>query len=131
MQGPGIVPAVGRRRARRQAEQDRGRGAAAEQGAGLLPRFAADGRHARPVPRIPRSAEPPAGPTREAVRECVDALPEAWRRALRLHDVEGMPLAELARTLGLAPHAARRRLHRARLALATLLTARLGRPGEA
>jgi RNA polymerase sigma-70 factor (ECF subfamily) len=89
----------------------------------LLPRFAEDGHHAHSVPAwTPHEAcSLERAEVRAAVRECIDRLPERYRLALVLRDVEGLDTAEAAAALGIRPDALKMRLHRARQALRTLL----------
>jgi RNA polymerase sigma-70 factor (ECF subfamily) len=47
----------------------------------------------------------------------VDALPREYRTAFLLHDVEGMPNREIARSLGISLPAVKSRVHRSRLFL--------------
>ena len=53
----------------------------------------------------------------------VDALPEPYRTAVRLADLEGMPQAALARRLELSPSGARTRVQRGRRLLRQALEA--------
>ena len=48
------------------------------------------------------------------VRLYADRLPEQYRVALILHDLEGLPLAQVAEVMGISVGAAKVRLHRAR-----------------
>jgi len=79
-----------------------------------------------------RWAEPPeAALQREELRAQVQAaigrLPENYRIALVLRDIEGLENAEIAATLDISVNAAKIRVHRARQALKALLE--LSRPG--
>jgi RNA polymerase sigma-70 factor (ECF subfamily) len=62
----------------------------------------------------------------EAVRDAIAALPEGQRAVVHMHKLEGKPLAEVARTLGIKEGAARVRAHRGyerlRKSLARLMT---------
>jgi RNA polymerase sigma-70 factor (ECF subfamily) len=49
-------------------------------------------------------------------------LPDLYRDAFVLRDLEEMPTADVARVLGIGPAAVRQRVHRARLMLRGLLT---------
>jgi len=51
----------------------------------------------------------------ELIERAIDALPEAYRDVYVLADVEQLPNAEIADTLGLSVPAVKSRLHRARL----------------
>jgi RNA polymerase sigma-70 factor (ECF subfamily) len=59
--------------------------------------------------------------TRQVVRDAILSLPETYREVLILRDIEEMSTDETARTLGITANAVKIRLHRARLALRTLL----------
>ncbi len=90
----------------------------------LLPKFENDGGHVD-EPREWRSPEPldalERRETRERVRALIDQLPTDYRTVLLLRDIEGLDTKETAELLGVTPNAAKIRLHRARLALRTLL----------
>lgn len=58
---------------------------------------------------------------RDQVRARIDELPENYRVALLLRDIEGYSNEELAEALGVSVNAAKIRVHRARQALRTLL----------
>lgn len=58
---------------------------------------------------------------RALVREKIAELPEIYRIALTLRDIEGLTNEELAQALGVTVNAAKIRVHRARQALRTLL----------
>jgi RNA polymerase sigma-70 factor (ECF subfamily) len=59
--------------------------------------------------------------TRDLVRACMERLPEAYRTILLLRDIEELDTQETASLLGVSTSTVRTRLHRARLALRTLL----------
>lgn len=59
--------------------------------------------------------------TRRAVRQAIDQLPASYRSVLLLRDIEGYDTQETAELLGISVAAAKVRLHRARLALKSLL----------
>ncbi|MCP4007450.1 MAG: sigma-70 family RNA polymerase sigma factor [bacterium] len=59
--------------------------------------------------------------TREQVRAMIDRLPDDYRTVLLMRDIEGFDTKETAELLGVTPNAAKIRLHRARIALRTLL----------
>lgn len=89
----------------------------------LLPRFLPNGHHNRefrswtePVDQMLARQE-----TAELVRRKIDELPESFRTALMLRDIEGFSTQETADLLGTTANAVKLRLHRARLALRTLL----------
>jgi RNA polymerase sigma-70 factor (ECF subfamily) len=103
----------------------------------LLPRFHADGHLADVAPSWP--ADPLAALGRAEllarVRACIDRLPETYRVALVLRDIEGLDSAEAAETLGISNDALKMRLHRARQALRKLVGEQLAetkrQPAEA
>jgi len=61
---------------------------------------------------------------RKFVRASIQKLPESYRLVLLLRDIDEWDTRETARLLGLTTGAVKVRLHRARLALRTLLAAR-------
>ena len=89
----------------------------------LLPVFDPSGHHAFP----PRPYSPPSDEqllreeVRQKVRARIDELPEDYREVLLLRDIEELDTAETAAVLEITPGAVKTRLHRARLALRTLL----------
>ena len=91
----------------------------------LLPRFLPNGHYAEaftawnePVDEALARKE-----TAALVRRTIDKLPESFRMALLLRDIAGYSTEEAARMLGTTPNAVKLRLHRARMALRTLLSA--------
>lgn len=89
----------------------------------LLPAFQDDGHH---VEQFQSWAELPDDAlgrqrTRAFVRGCIERLPENYRTVLLLRDIEQMDTEETAASLGLSVNAVKIRLHRARLALRSLL----------
>jgi RNA polymerase sigma-70 factor (ECF subfamily) len=89
----------------------------------LLPAWNEDGHFAR----LPEPWSEPADDdllrdeAREVVRTKIAELPDPYRIALTLRDIEGLSNEELAGTLGVSVNAAKIRVHRARQALRTLL----------
>ncbi len=59
------------------------------------------------------------------VRAAIDGLPEPFRTALLLRDIEGLSNEELAAALGVSVNAAKIRVHRGRQALRALLEPRI------
>ena len=98
----------------------------------LLPTFADDGHHAEPVASWSESPERmlEQQETRTIVRAAIAELPETYRVALLLRDIDGLSTREAAVALGISENALKLRLHRARQALTTLLQKRLGRQGS-
>jgi RNA polymerase sigma-70 factor (ECF subfamily) len=89
----------------------------------LLPAFRENGHHADkfsvwddPADQLAAREE-----TRQVVRDAILSLPDTYREVLVLRDIEEMNTDETARALGITPNAVKIRLHRARLALRTLL----------
>jgi RNA polymerase sigma-70 factor (ECF subfamily) len=68
--------------------------------------------------------------TRALVRRAIDRLPETYRTALLLRDIEELDSDEAAELLGITPNALKIRVHRARQALRTLLQPHFGGTGE-
>ncbi|HEY7476571.1 MAG TPA: sigma-70 family RNA polymerase sigma factor [Vicinamibacterales bacterium] len=89
----------------------------------LLPRFLPNGDH---VERFVDWTEPAdetvaRHETAHRVREAIDKLPESYRTVLLLRDIEGLSTEESADALQTTANAVKIRLHRARMALRTLL----------
>lgn len=89
----------------------------------LLPRFLEDGHQVEssvdweePVDALLERREVCA-----LVRQSIDRLPESYRTALVLRDIEELSTEEAARMIGITENALKIRLHRARQALRTLL----------
>lgn len=59
--------------------------------------------------------------TRELVRRCIDQLPERYRTALLLRDIEELDTEEVAAILGVNSNTVKIRVHRARQALRALI----------
>jgi RNA polymerase sigma-70 factor (ECF subfamily) len=93
----------------------------------LLPKFQDDGHELRPNEpwSAPASELAELAETREIVRKAVDELPETYRVALVLRDLEGLETEEVARMLDVTPNAVKIRIHRARQALRAKLDERL------
>jgi RNA polymerase sigma-70 factor, ECF subfamily len=90
---------------------------------GLLPSFNNDGHHAERFAAWEEPADVRVGrrETAEAVRHAIDQLPESYRTVLLLRDIEGLDTEETAKMLGVTANAVKIRLHRARMALRTLI----------
>jgi RNA polymerase sigma-70 factor (ECF subfamily) len=91
----------------------------------VLPVFDEHGRHAAPVTDWSARVSDPAAlnELRAALEAAIDALPELYRSALVLRDVEGLSNVEIAQTLGLSIAVVKTRVHRARLFVRKRLTA--------
>ncbi len=94
----------------------------------LLPRFLPNGHYAKAFTSWTEPADEALArkETAELVRQTIDKLPESFRMALVLRDIEGFSTEEAAEMLGTTPNAVKLRLHRARMALRTLLTPHFG-----
>jgi RNA polymerase sigma-70 factor (ECF subfamily) len=95
----------------------------------LLPTFKENGGHVDKFTQWDDAADQIAEreETRGVVRDAILSLPETYREVLVLRDIEEMTTDETARSLGITPNAVKIRLHRARLALRTLLDPHLRR----
>jgi RNA polymerase sigma-70 factor (ECF subfamily) len=89
----------------------------------LLPAFRDNGGHADKFGQWDEAADEMAQQeeTRQIVRDAILELPETYREVMILRDIEEMSTEETARALGITANAVKIRLHRARLALRTLL----------
>jgi RNA polymerase sigma-70 factor (ECF subfamily) len=89
----------------------------------FLPSFASNGHHAAAITDWSQDAHAALErqETRALVRRAIDALPDSYRTALVLRDIEELDMAEVASMLRITPNAAKVRVHRARQALRTLL----------
>ncbi len=89
----------------------------------LLPKFRKDGHRADPTSAwaITFDTAVRDREIRELVRRSINELPESYRIVLLLRDIEGHSTEETAELMGLTAGAVKTRLHRARLALRTLL----------
>ena len=96
----------------------------------LLPRFAEDGHHAEAVTSWADSAEQliERQETQAIVRAALAELPESYRVIVMMRDIDGMSTEEAAAVFGITENALKLRLHRARLALGTILRRRLAGP---
>jgi RNA polymerase sigma-70 factor (ECF subfamily) len=85
----------------------------------LLPQFTEAGHHVEPVEDWSGKVEEPVlhAELRGVLGAAVDALPTDYRTAFLLHDVEGMPNREIAKSLGISLPAVKSRVHRSRLFL--------------
>jgi RNA polymerase sigma-70 factor (ECF subfamily) len=93
---------------------------------GFLPRFDADGVHVDTPVKLQVASRADELLDRqflaERARAMLARLPDLYRDAFVLRDLEEMPTADVARVLGIGPAAVRQRVHRARLMLRGLLT---------
>ena len=97
-----------------------------------LPRFDADGRHALTPDelRAPCGVEDSVGRKllAEKAQAGIERLPDLYREAFVLRDLEELETAEVAQVLGLPPATVRQRVHRARLMLRGYLAAQSVKP---
>ena len=94
----------------------------------MLPAFAEDGHHAHSVAGWPDElvAAEDESNVRTLVRRSIDQLPESYRTVLILRDMEELDTEKTAELLGISESNAKVRLHRARLALQSLLNPYFG-----
>ncbi len=87
----------------------------------FLPRFDADGRHAATPAELQVASRADELLDRqvlaEKAREIIARLPDLYRDAFVLRDLEEMSTADVAQALGVEPATVRQRVHRARLML--------------
>jgi RNA polymerase sigma-70 factor (ECF subfamily) len=94
----------------------------------VLPTFDGDGLHFEPMddwtPRVDDNAV--NGELRDALERAIAELPDDYRTALVMHDVEGMPNPDIAETLGISLPAVKSRVHRSRLFVRKKLAGYIG-----
>ena len=92
----------------------------------LLPRFLPNGHHAEHFIAFTEPADEALArkETSALVRQSIEELPESFRTVLMLRDIEGLSTEEAASVLNISANAVKLRLHRARMALRTLLMPR-------
>lgn len=93
----------------------------------FLPRFLPDDHHSE---RFASWTEPvdvalSRKETAAMVRKAIEELPETYRTVVLLRDIEGLSTEETAKLVETTPNAVKIRLHRARLALRTLIAPHL------
>jgi RNA polymerase sigma-70 factor, ECF subfamily len=95
-----------------------------------LPQFDADGTHVATPAELSVVSDADEHLDRETLaakaREAVARLPDGYREAFVLRDLEEMSTADVAHTLGIEPATVRQRVHRARLMLRGYLNDLLG-----
>ena len=96
----------------------------------FLPEFDATGRHCRTPEELQVAARAEELLDRnqlaEKARTALDGLPDLYRSAFVLRDLEELTTAEVAEVLGVEPATVRQRVHRARLMLRGYLGALAG-----
>jgi RNA polymerase sigma-70 factor (ECF subfamily) len=99
----------------------------------LLPSFLEDGHHVEQFASwtTPADVLLEQRQTRNAVRRCIDELPESYRTVLILRDIDERSTDKVAEQLMITSGAVKVRLHRARQALSTLLRREIGPMGPA
>ncbi len=85
----------------------------------VLPALDGAGRHFVPMDDWSRRVDDRAldGELRGVLEEAIATLPDDYRTALVLHDVEGLSNPDIAETLGISLPAVKSRIHRSRLFL--------------
>lgn len=93
----------------------------------FLPRFLPDDHHAEHFPSWtePVDVALARAETAAMVRKAIEELPETYRTVVLLRDIEGFSTEETAKLVDTTPNAVKIRLHRARLALRTLIAPHL------
>lgn len=96
----------------------------------FLPHFDSDGRHLGTPAELQVAARADEVLDRqvlaEKARAAIDMLPDLYREAFVLRDLEEMSTADVARALGVDPATVRQRVHRARLMLRGYLSHLVG-----
>jgi len=96
----------------------------------FLPRFDAEGGHAATPAELQVASHADELLDRQLLadkaREVIARLPDVYRDAFVLRDLEEMPTEDVAQTLGVTPAAVRQRVHRARLMLRGFLSDLVG-----
>lgn len=89
----------------------------------LLPTFDEEGGHASSMKQWREESPCNLGTDdlRQAVRSCIEQLPEQYQTVLVLRDIEGFDTEQTAQILGTTPANTKVRLHRARHALRSLV----------
>jgi RNA polymerase sigma-70 factor (ECF subfamily) len=95
-----------------------------------LPRFGADGTHTATPAQLQVASHADELLDRQVLadkaRDGIARLPDTYREAFVLRDLEDMSTTHVAQTLGIEPAAVRQRVHRARLMLRGYLSDLLG-----
>jgi RNA polymerase sigma-70 factor (ECF subfamily) len=95
-----------------------------------LPRFDADGAHVATPAELQVTAHADEQLDRqilaEKARDAIERLPDLYRAAFVLRDLEGLSTTDVARTLGVEAATVRQRVHRARLMVRGYLSDLMG-----
>ena len=98
----------------------------------VLPAVDNEGLHFEPMddwtPRVDDNAV--NGELRDVLEKAIAELPDDYKTALVMHDVEGMPNPDIAETLGISLPAVKSRVHRSRLFVRKKLAEYLGHNGR-
>jgi RNA polymerase sigma-70 factor (ECF subfamily) len=99
----------------------------------LLPGFLEDGHAEKTTPAWRQSADEliERAENRALVREAIEKLPDSYRTVLLLRDIEEFDTETTAKELDITVAAVKTRLHRARMALKTLLDESFSRDAQA
>jgi RNA polymerase sigma-70 factor, ECF subfamily len=83
----------------------------------VMPSLEDDGRHFEPMDDWSNRVDEQAlqAELRGVLQQAIDGLPDDYRTALVMHDVEGLSNPDIAETLGLSLPAVKSRVHRSRL----------------
>ena len=83
----------------------------------VMPSLDDDGRHFEPMDDWSNRVDEQAlqGELRRVLQEAIDGLPDEYRTALVMHDIEGLSNPDIAETLGISLPAVKSRVHRSRL----------------
>jgi RNA polymerase sigma-70 factor (ECF subfamily) len=83
----------------------------------VMPSLEDDGRHFEPIDDWSNRVDEQAlqGELRRVLQEAIDGLPDEYRTALVMQDVEGLSNPDIAETLGISLPAVKSRVHRSRL----------------
>src|SRR5438034_8446725 len=83
----------------------------------VLPSLDGDGQHFEPMDDWSNRVDEQTlqGELRHVLTDAIDALPDDYRTALVLHDVEGLSNPDIAASLGISLPAVKSRVHRSRL----------------
>jgi RNA polymerase sigma-70 factor (ECF subfamily) len=96
----------------------------------FLPDFDGEGRHAQTPEALRLSSQVEEVLDRqilaEKAREAIERLPDLYREAFVLRDLEELPTSEVAHVLAIEPAAVRQRVHRARLMIRGYLSQLVG-----